>query len=185
MSLNTCTWCGTDEHVDAYDPVDDIAWCSGPGHPEPRMFQPKLERAIRRETDDKWRYLSNNIAAGYGLYDLLPELLVAGEWSDTNVVEHRFALAHPEIYAELLDRWGHVSQGSRKYSTTSFLGSTLGALCRAANVTHKSGHGSGRFSYNRWVGFWTIETVPADAVDIGWADYAVLNGFDPESWPLA
>ena len=135
MSLNTCTWCGTDEYVDEYDPVDDIAWCSGPGHPKPRMFQPKVERARKREADDKWRYLSNSIAAGYGLYETLPDLLVPGEWSDTHVVEHRFALTHPEIYAELLDRWGHVSQGARKYSTTSFLGSTLLPLVIVAALT--------------------------------------------------
>jgi hypothetical protein len=179
-----CTWCGSDVYVDAYDPATDEGWCSGPGHSEPRLFNPAAEKKLQKEKHAP-SALGYGIAYELGIYDALPELLVAGEWADTPTVEYRFGTAYPDVYEKLLARWGHVAQSPRKYSVTSFIGSTLGQLSRATNVTHKGGHASGFFSYNSTVGFWTLEPVPAETVDTGWEQCATAAGIDPDTWPLA
>jgi hypothetical protein len=182
--LTLCTWCGSDVYVDTYDALTDEAWCSGPGHPEPRLFNPAAEKRAQ-QAQQAVSPLGYGIAYELGIYDALPELLVTGEWADTPTVEYRYGTTYPEIYADLLVRWGHVAQSPRKYSVTSFIGSALGHLSRATNVTHKSGPGSGFFSYNSTVGFWTLEPVPADTVDMGWEQCATEAGIDPDTWPLA
>ena len=178
----TCSWCGSDDYVVDYDADNDIAMCSGPGHPEPRMFEPKAERAARLEAEQaarSRRSSSGGSSVGYGiakqlgLYDLLPPLLRSDEWAETGVVEHRFALAHPAEYAWMLDRWGHVGQGPRQYSTTSFIGSTLGWLTRAGVVALKMGRGTGFYDYNGDLGTWSLAPADEDAVDLSWHDYAI------------
>ena len=179
-----CTWCGSDEFVDDYDIDNDLAYCSGPGHVEPRMFEPKKEQAARAAHHAARAALTDGIASQLGLYDDLPPLLNLGEWAETGVVEHRYGVVHLAEYAWMLSRWGHVAQGSRKYSVTSFIGSTLGQLCRATNVTHKPGPGTGFFSYNATVGYWTLEPVPAETTDMSWNRWATESGLDPATWPL-
>jgi hypothetical protein len=177
-----CTWCGTDEYVEEYDIANDIAYCSGPGHLEPRMFQPKIERALAKANE--LADLDEGIASELGLYEDLANLLEYGKRLETAVVEYRYGIAHPENYSWMLDRWGHVTQGPRKYSTTAFIGSTLGQLTRMTNVAHKSGPSTAFFSYNSWVGYWTLEPVPSTIVDIGWTQFALDAGIDPNTWPL-
>lgn len=109
--IPTCTWCASDAYVDDYDEVNDLALCTGPGHGEQRMFQPKAEHAAQKAHQNSPSYLSDGIAADLGLYDTLPDLLNPGEWADTPTVEYRLGIQEPDTYRVLLDRWGHVSQG--------------------------------------------------------------------------
>jgi hypothetical protein len=178
MNVN-CTVCGTDVYVEEYDAAEDTAWCVGTGHPEPRLIEPKREAAAAAISP-----LSYGIAADYGLYDILPELLQVGEWADTATVEFRYGSAHREQYGELLARWGHVAQGPRRYSVTSFIGSTLGQLSRSADVTYRDGPATGFFSYNSRMGFWTLEPVPAETTTMTWERCATEAGLDPNTWPL-
>ena len=55
-------------------------------------------------------------------------------------------------------------------SVTTFIGSTLGALSRSAGVATKKGPGTGFFSYNTGLRYWTLTPVPSNAVDVSWAD---------------
>jgi hypothetical protein len=183
--IPTCSWCASDAYVDDYDEVNDLALCTGPGHGERRMFQPKAEHAAQKAHQNSLSYLSDGIAADLGLYDTLPDLLNPGEWADTPTVEYRLGIQEPDTYKVLLDRWGHVSQGPRKYSTTSFVGSTLGQLSRATNVTYKPGQGTGIFKGNSSIGFWTLEPVPAETTVMTWKRCAEDAGVDPNTWPFS
>jgi hypothetical protein len=84
----------------------------------------------------------------------------------------------------MVNRWGHVAQSPRRYSVTSFIGSTLGALSREGTVTFKPGIGTGFFSYNSRVGMWTLVPVPAATTDMTWEKLAVELGHQPGDWPL-
>ena len=182
--IATCSWCGTDEHVEDQDTANDVAFCVGPGHPEPRMFEPKKEWALAQAKTKSVVSRPEGIAAELGLYEDLLALLQVGEWADTVVVEYRYALEYPDTYAWMLDRWGHIQQGTRRYSTSAFIGSTLGQLSREARVAYKSGPGSGFTSRNSSIGFWALTPVPDEAIDMGWKRFAGENDLDPEIWPF-
>ena len=128
--------------------------------------------------------LADGIAAELGLHDDLVACLREGEWAETGVIEHRYGTANPTNYRWMVDRWGHVAQGPRRYSVTSFIGSTLGWLLRENIVAHKSSTGTGFFSYNQAIGFWTLRPVPSETFDSSWANVAVELGHDPNDWPL-
>jgi hypothetical protein len=172
-----CTWCASSDWVEL-DEASGVAVCNGPGHPWERVWEPPKHLPVARHG------LPGGIAADLGLHEDLPELLVAGEWADTAVVEYRYGIAHPENYEWMLDRWGHVAITPRKYSVTSFIGSTLGDLSRHTNVAYKSGRGSGFFHYNSSIGFWTLMPVPDKSVDLSWETFAEREGLNPRSWPL-
>ena len=183
MNLN-CIVCGTDLYVDEYDAEADTAWCTGTGHPEPRLVEPKKEAAAAKAKSEALNPLGYGIAYELGLYDDLPDLLNVGEWADTAVVEYRYGTTHPDQYAEMLRRWGHVAQSPRRYSVTSFIGSTLGQLSRSTNVTYREGPGTGFFAYNTRIGYWTLEPIPDSTITMSWERCAGDAGIDPNTWPL-
>jgi hypothetical protein len=84
----------------------------------------------------------------------------------------------------MLDRWGHISQGSRTYTTTTFIGSTLGQLSRTPQVSYQEGHGTG-FARGSNVGFWTTRPIPDDIVTMTWDGWASELGIDSRAWPFA
>lgn len=186
--MANCIMCGTEEYA-TYDPSTDDAWCDGPGHPEPRNWQPKAdrdyERELRRQGRKARRALGGGIARELGLYEILPEILRERVWMETGVVEYLYAVGNEVGYEFMLDRWGHSCQGQRKYSTTSFIGGTLGDLSRETAVHHRSGPGSGVFSHNSTVGYWTLGSELDHMETWSWASFAVANGLRPERWPLA
>lgn len=175
--IATCTWCGTDEYAEL-DASTGVALCVGPGHPFERMWEPK------RELKTTAKPLGDGIAAELGLYDDLLTCLREAEWAETGVVEHRYGTEHPSKYRWMVDRWGHVAQGPRRYSVTSFIGSTLGTLSRATHVTYRQGKGTGFFDYNPTIGFWTTEPVPTETFESSWAVVAASLGHQPGDWPL-
>ncbi len=62
------------------------------------------------------------IGAKLGVYDDVFLCLSPGEpWLEHGIVEHRYKELCPAAYLEMIDRWGHVSQGPRRYSVTAFL----------------------------------------------------------------
>lgn len=175
-----CGQCGTDEYVE-YDPGLGVAICSGPVHPVPRMWEPRKPGQPGTAASD---HKSDAIAAQLGLYDDLIDFVIPGEWADTMVIEHRYGTAHPDNYKWMIDRWGHVAMGPRRYSVTAFIGSTLGALSTWTAITYQPGRGTGFFSYNRTIGTWTIEPVPSETTLMSWERFAEEEGFSPNGWPL-
>src|SRR5919108_492613 len=62
------------------------------------------------------------IAAELGVYDDVFLCLSPGEpWLEHGIVEHRYKELRPTVYREMINRWGHVIQGPRRYSVTAFL----------------------------------------------------------------
>src|SRR5918992_5325327 len=61
------------------------------------------------------------IAAEFGVYDDVFLCLSPGEpWAEHGIVEHRYKELRLTEYREMIDRWGHVIQGPRRYSVTAF-----------------------------------------------------------------
>lgn len=50
------------------------------------------------------------------------------QWFEYGIIEHRYKLAHPTTYAQMVRRWGHTAQRRTRYSASSFLGGCLGRL---------------------------------------------------------
>jgi len=173
-----CGWCASDEYVD-YDGSTKVAVCTGPAHVVARMWEPAAESKATGPAA-----LGDGIAADLGLYEDLALCLSVGEWAETGVVEHRYGTAHPTKYAQMAQRWGHTAHGPRRYTVTTFIGSTLGSLCRAAIVAHKAGIGTGFFDYNSGIGMWTLVPVPALTTDMTWEKLAVGLGHQARDWPL-
>ena len=62
------------------------------------------------------------IGAELGVYDDVFLCLSPGEpWLEHGIVGHRYKELCPTAYREMIDRWGHVIQGPRRYSVTAFL----------------------------------------------------------------
>ncbi len=75
----------------------------------------------------------SGIAAELGVYDDVFLCLSPGEpWLEHGIVEHRYKELRPTAYRQMIDRWGHVIQGPRRYSVTAFLTRTWARL--AADV---------------------------------------------------
>ena len=62
------------------------------------------------------------IGAKLGVYDDVFLCLSPEEpWLEHGIVEHRYKELRPTAYREMINRWGHVIQGPRRYSVTAFL----------------------------------------------------------------
>jgi hypothetical protein len=71
----------------------------------------------------------SGIAAELGVYDDVFLCLSPGEpWLEHGIVEHRYKELCPTAYRRMIDRWGHVIQGPRRYSVTAFLTRTWARL---------------------------------------------------------
>jgi hypothetical protein len=176
-----CALCASDESVE-YDRTTNVALCTGPGHPWEHMWEP-IKEAPKRSGQPPTP-AADSIADRFGLHDKLVMLLNPNEWADTYVVEHRFRTAHPEDYVWMVDRWGHVAQGERRYSTSAYIGSTLGHMTRAVDLAYRDGPATGMFSYNVGIGMWGLPGTASDAEIVTWDRCATSEGFSPNSWPL-
>src|SRR6266511_1965183 len=80
------------------------------------------------------------IGAKLGVYDDVFLCLSPGEpWLEHGIVEHRYKELCPAAYLEMIDRWGHVSQGPRRYSVTAFLTRAWSQLARDGILATKLG----------------------------------------------
>src|SRR5206468_10303487 len=78
--------------------------------PERRRHRSSAEASLR------------GIAAELGVYDDVFLCRSPGEaWLEHGIVEHRYKELRPTAYREMINRWGHVIQGPRRYSVTAFL----------------------------------------------------------------
>lgn len=175
-----CSICASDEYV-TYDPATRVVVCDGPAHPTERVWE------LVEPTKHPTAVVAANepLRVQKRLFEDLPACLLVGEWADTGVVEHRYGQRHPETYAWMIERWGHVAMGERPYSSTSFIGSALGDLSRTPAVAFKAGGvGTGMYRHNRTIGLWTRPPVLDNAVDMTWERFAYQQGFHPKDFPL-
>ena len=79
------------------------------------------------------------IGAELGVYDDVFLCLSPGEpWLEHGIVGHRYKELCPTAYREMIDRWGHVIQGPRRYSVTAFLTRPSRASWRATACWQRS-----------------------------------------------
>jgi hypothetical protein len=143
-------------------------------------------RAFLFETaaDGKVTEYPDGIAAELGLYDGLLSGLAPGEPPvEYGVVEYRYGLAHPTEYRYLVDMYGHVAHGPKRYTASAFIAATLGPMGRAGEVVAYDGPATGRWSYNSSVSYWSLPGAPASPM-VTWETWAVAEEIDPETWPL-
>jgi hypothetical protein len=90
------------------------------------------------------------IGAKLGVYDDVFLCLSPGEpWLEHGIVEHRYKELCPSAYRQMIDRWGHVIQGPRRYSVTAFLTRTWARLAADGLLAAHLGPATGMYQHNR------------------------------------
>lgn len=174
-----CPLCGHQDHLDPALSLPDDTWlftCRGPHEPTPYDFLVAEDKKVVGYPE--------GFAAELGLYDVLPDLLVDDEpFVEYGVVEYRYALAHPDGYRQVVDRYGHTRYGPKKYTASAFLAGTLGRMARAADVFYADGPATGYWKFNGRISHWANRPDADSATPLSWAGFAEAQGFDPEDWP--
>jgi len=141
--------------------------------PERRRHRSSAEASLR------------GIAAELGVYDDVFLCLSPGEpWLEHGIVEHRYKELCPAAYLEMIDRWGHVIQGPRRYSVTAFLTRAWSQLARDGILATKLGPATGLYQHNGSILYWALPPVPARQRIRTWADFAADLGINPHCWTL-
>lgn len=129
----------------------------------------------------------DGIGEELGIYDDLPALLRPDEpVVEYGVVEHRYALAHPAEYRQLVERYGHTALEPSQYTASAFLAKALGQLSREGALVFRSVRATGRWAYNGQISGWCLpntEAVESDEV-LSWEAFAEREGIDPQTWPV-
>ena len=171
-----CPVCGYDDDVEVV--LADEEWvftCRNTTHP---MFEwrPKATPA------GPGTYRSG-IGEELGVYDELLGCIDDG-FVEYGVIEHRFSVAAPEVYKELVRRYGHTTRGPSKYTASAFLGGALGQLWREELVEGRWGPATGYWKYNGQVGCYGPAGTPDDGPILSWATFASETlGAEPAEWP--
>jgi len=86
----------------------------------------------------------------------------------------------------MIDRWGHVIQGPRRYSVTAFLTRTWARLAADGLLAAQLGPATGVYQHTRntTILYWALPPVPARQRIRTWADFAADLGINPHCWTL-
>ena len=89
-------------------------------------------------------------------------------WFEYGLVERSYAERRPQDWARMVEQWSHTAVAKQQYSASSYLAGTLGRLSRLGVVAYHSGHGTGRWSYNADISWWsTMPPAPWEALTSG------------------
>ncbi len=125
------------------------------------------ERTSGHPGDAPWHWLQEPAAPEVpGLTGLAEELDLQRElpaalaslgsgWFEYGLVERRYAERRPNDWAQMVAQWGHTAIEKRQYSASSYLAGTLGRLSRLGSVAYHPGVGTGRWSYNSDISWWS------------------------------
>ncbi len=76
-------------------------------------------------------------------------------WHEYGLVERAYALANPDDFHVLIERYGHTAIVASRYTTSSFLARALGDLSRHGAIAWHGGTATGRWSYNAGISYWS------------------------------
>jgi hypothetical protein len=128
-----------------------------------------------------------SLAAKLGVNDDVLLCLAAGEpWLEHGIVEYRYKKLCPAAYREMIDRWGHVVQGPRRYTVTAFLTGAWARLAAKGLLAARLGPATGiyRRQTNTRILYWSLPPGPPPLQLRTWADFAADAGVDPDDWSL-
>ena len=128
----------------------------------------------------------SGIGEEWGVYDGLIQCIDnSDQWLEYGIIEHRYKLAHPTTYAQMVRRWGHTSRAKTKYSASSFLGGCLGRLATEGVIsTRRHPTTTGYWSYLPEVTHAAGVPAPPEAHFLSWHTYATQNALNPNVWIL-
>ena len=127
----------------------------------------------------------SGIGAELGVYDDVFLCLSPGDpWLEHGIVEHRYKELCPTAYKEMIDRWGHVIQGPRRYSVTAFLTRAWSQLARDGVLATQLGPATGLYQHNVKILYWALPPRPEPQPIRTWADFAADLDISPYDWPL-
>ncbi len=176
-----CPMCGYGEAVTS-EAVGLGVWsytCSDHSHPEFTWVasDPKVRSTALQQKDQT---LSDEL----GIYDDLLTTFAYGEAPvEHGVVEYRYALAAPEKYRFLIDRYSHIQQErGLQYTASSFIAGALARLWRRGDLHFELAPATGFWKYNETIGAWAL-TDPAQPVK-SWVDFATDINLHADPWPL-
>ena len=128
----------------------------------------------------------SGIGEEWGVYDALIACVDnSDQWLEYGIIEHRYKLAHPSTYAQMVQRWSHTKLGKTRYSASNFLGSCLGHLAREGAIsTRRHRITTGYWAYLSAVTH--VAGVPEPPADhfLSWHTYATQHALDPNDWVL-
>ncbi len=129
----------------------------------------------------------SGIGEELGVYDALIACVDDSDvWLEYGIIEHRYKLAHPSAYTQMVQRWGHTSKAPTKYSASSFLGGCLRRLKDEGAISTKKGRPTGYWA--RYLSVVTLAAgVPSPTADavLSWHVYATQEGLDSYNWNTA
>jgi hypothetical protein len=118
-----------------------------------------------------------------GLYDDLPRCLIIGEpFVEYGIVEYRYSVLRPDVYASLIDDYGHTRAGPKQYTASAFIGKAMGTLADRGEVLYRPGQATGYWAYNSGISYWALPPGPTDpSARLSYKDWAMGAGLDPNA----
>jgi hypothetical protein len=95
----------------------------------------------------------------------------------------------PMRRAAALSAWQACSNGSHASvvigsSVSAFIAGALGKLAREGILAFHGDRATGFWSYNGGIGYWALPPPPPTNQLFTWAEFAAMNGLDPQQWDL-
>ncbi|MFD2081553.1 hypothetical protein SAMN05421678_106250 [Actinopolymorpha cephalotaxi] len=121
------------------------------------------------------------MAQELGLDVELPAALAAlGEgWFEYGLVERSYAVRQPEAFARMVERWGHNALKRKQYTASAYIASVLALLAKSGAVVYRPAPGTGRWSYNNPISWWSLPPGAAWDQRTSWVD--VIGDHDQAS----
>lgn len=166
-----CPLCGHDDGV-VREAVGPGVWrytCSGGrSHSDPMVW----ERDAAGAELPQW----GGITAELGLYDDLPLCLIAGEpFVEYGIVEHRYSELRPEVFRQLVERYGHTRIAPANFTATSFIALALWRLVEAGVIVQHPGLATGHWTYNGKMFYYALPQGRDDGALLSWKDFAAAH----------
>lgn len=78
-------------------------------------------------------------------------------WFEYGLVERSYAQRCPHGWARMVAQWSHTAleENGKAYTASTYLARTLGSLSRRGDVAYHPGKGTGRWSYNSDISWWS------------------------------
>jgi hypothetical protein len=99
------------------------------------------------------------LAEELGLAQELPAALTSlgRGWFEYGLVERAYATTRPADFRVMVERWGHTSKAPKQYTASAYIAGVLGRLTKDGVVYYHPGPGTGRWSYNGQISYWSTD----------------------------